>query len=115
MRITLTLDNRLGLNISLAPIGSITIVNIRADGAEMTTGYVQLPGTYELMPGTSTIVMESPNAPTIYHGFGSPVTAFKLTGEVHVTNSYPDQLKREKFCAYRNIEMGAPLKGSWGS
>lgn len=59
--------------------------------------------------------MEAPDAPAVYHGFGSPVTAFKLTGNVYVTNSYPDQLDRVKYCPYRKVEMGAPLQGYWGS
>ena len=51
MRITLTLDNRQSLPVSLSPVDLIHIVNVRSNGAEMPTGYVQLPGTYELMPG----------------------------------------------------------------
>jgi hypothetical protein len=115
MKITLTLDNRLSIPVSLAVINSIHIVNVRSNGGEMGTGYVDLPDTYEVMPGKTTIVMQAPNAPTIYHGFGYPVTAFKLTGEVWVTNSHPDQLDRVKYCKYSPVEMGAQLQGHWGS
>lgn len=115
MKITLTLDNRLSIPVGLAVIDSIHIVNVRSNGSEMGTGYVDLPDIYEVLPGKTTIVMQAPNPPTIYHGFGYPVTAFKLSGEVHVTNSHPDQLSRVKYCPYRNIEMGAPLQGYWGS
>lgn len=112
---TLTLDNRLQVPVTLVPTNSIKITSVRATGAEMGSGFVSLPEMYEVKPGKTTFVLTGTDAATIYHGFGSPVTAFKLTGTVSVTNSYPDQLDRGKFCDYRNMAMGAPLGGSWGT
>ncbi|WP_139146693.1 hypothetical protein [Arthrobacter sp. SW1] len=114
-RMRLSLTNRVNAPVSFRVIDSIKITSVRADGAETTAGFVTLENTYEIQPGTSTIVVEAPHAPTTYHGFGSPVVMFKLSGKVWVTNSYPDQLNRSLFCEYRDVAFGTPIKGSWGS
>lgn len=111
-KMTVVLNNRLSIPVTVAVIGTVKITSVRASGAEMGSGFVHIADTYEIQPGERVIF---PDSPTTYHGFGSPVVAFKLSGDVYVRNSYPDQLGRVKFCSYRNVEMGAPLQGQWGS
>jgi hypothetical protein len=113
-KITLTLDNRISVPVTFRP-SPIKIIGVRASGVEMPSGFVDLPEFYEVQPGKVTIVMQSPHAPTTFHGFGEPVTAFKLAGEMTVENSYPDQLSNRRYCKYQNIAMAPPFRGSWGS
>ena len=81
----------------------------------MGAGVATLPEIYEVQPGKTSFKLGSGNEATTYHGFGSPVVAFKLTGDVRVANSYPDFLAKSLHCSFGDVEMGPPLQGHWGS
>ena len=110
-RITVSLDNWIAAPVTFRPVGPLRITGVRATGEEMGSGSFALEDTYEMQPGQRTFTTDA----TSYHGFGSPVTAFKLSGWVGVSNSTPDQAVRHKFCDYKDMEMGPPFQGSWGS
>jgi len=112
---TLTLDNRQSLPVTLSTIDLVHISSVRANGAEMGAGSIVLPHTYNVQPGRTSFTLGASDYVTTYHGFGSPVVAFKLTGEVRVANSAPDINARSLYCSFSDVEMGSPLRGYWGS
>ena len=112
---TLTLDNRQSVPVSLRTIELLGITGVRANGAEMSSGSFTLPDTYDIQPGRTSLTLERPNQMTTFHGFGSPVVAFKLSGQVTVTNSTPDINANSRFCPFDDVVLGPALTGYWGS
>lgn len=112
---TLTLDNRQSIPVTLSTIDLVRFSSVRADGTEMSAGSVVLPHTYDVQPGKTSFTLDSSDYATAYHGFGSPVVAFRVIGEVRVANSAPDINARSMFCSFSDVEMGPPLQGHWGS
>lgn len=114
-KLTLELHNKIAVPVNLTVIDGLRFTSVRASGEEMPSGYVSLSETYEVPPGRKIFTTDAYDHATIYHGFGSPVTAFKLSGDVRVENGTSDQIDRSLFCEFRDVTYGKPLQGVWGS
>jgi hypothetical protein len=114
---TMTLENHQSARVTLSTIDLIRIVPVYANGSEMPGSSLVLPFpyTYDVPPGRHTFALDPTDYVTIYHGYGSPVTAFKLTGEVRVANSSTDMSTNSRYCPFSDVVMGPPLQGSWGT
>ncbi len=114
---TMTLENRLSVRVTLSTIDLIRVVPVYADGSEMPGSSLVLPFpyTYDVPPGRHTFALDSDDYVMIYHGYGSPVVAFKLMGEVRVANSSTDMYTSSRYCSFKDVAMGPPLQGSWGT
>jgi len=114
---TMTLENHQSVRVTLSTIDLIKVAPVYADGSEMSGSSLVLPFpyTYDVPPGRHTIALDADDYVTIYHGYGSPVVAFKLTGEVRVANSSTDMYTNSRYCPFSDVVMGPPLQGSWGT
>lgn len=111
---TLVLENRIAVPVRLRESDGISVTSVRETGQEMPAGYVTLPETYEVPSGRTVFTDKYPL--DIFHGYGSPVSTFKLSpGQIGVSNSDADINERSLFCDYRDVTVGKPLQGSWGS
>lgn len=114
-KLTFILDNRIAAPVAFTSIDVLELTSVREDGAEMGAGTISLPETYEVPPGRTTFTTDAKWPATVFRGFGSPVMAFKLSGEVRVNNTTSDQNSRVLYCEYKDIAIGPPLLGNWGT
>jgi hypothetical protein len=114
-KLTLELNNKIGVPVSLTPIDTLSITSVRASGEEMGAGSISVPETYEVPPGRRTFTTESTYHAIAAHAFGSPITSWKLSGEMAVVNATSDQDTRVLYCEFKPMTYGKPLQGSWGS
>jgi hypothetical protein len=114
-KLTLELDNKIGVPVSFSPIDVISVTAVRATGEQMGAGNISLPETYEVPQGRRTFTTDATYHAATMHAFGSPVIAFKLGGEVWVENATSDQDTRVLYCEFKPMAYGKSLQGEWGS
>jgi hypothetical protein len=113
-KLTLELNNKIGVPVNLTEIVWIEFTGVRASGEETWAGSLRLAEPWEVPPGRSTLTTDSSSHATTVHGLGSPITAWKLGGFVRVENGTSDQESRG-LCEFNPMTYGKPLLGSWGS
>lgn len=110
--VTLVLDNRFNIPVSIRSSDIVKVVAIRQNGAEMGGGSGTLGLDYEVPPGKSMHVISDVNT---FRNFGSPVAKFSLRAQFDVSNGQSDSLSRGLFCEYSDVEIGEDVAGNWGS
>ncbi|KRE65624.1 hypothetical protein ASG92_16670 [Arthrobacter sp. Soil736] len=113
-KLTYVLDNRFSIPVGLEISDSLNVTAVRENGAEVGDGFVSLPDTYEIRPGRTTFATEHNDPVTALRNFGSPITAFKLSGSVGVRTRTWD-IENSLYCEYKGLTFGKPLQGYWGS
>ncbi|MGN7251425.1 hypothetical protein [Arthrobacter sp. SAFR-014] len=114
LKLTFVLDSRFSVPVSIEVGDLLTVSAVRVNGAEMGTGYVDLPETYEVPPGRTTFATDESHHLLAFRNFGSPIASLKLSGSARLITRTWDS-ENSMFCQYRGMTLGKPLQGNWGS
>ncbi|MFC9352816.1 MULTISPECIES: hypothetical protein [Terrabacteria group] len=114
LKLTFVLDNRFSVPVSIEVGELLTVTAVRDSGAEMGTGYVDLPETYEVPSGRTTFATDEGDHLLAFRNFGSPIASLKLSGSARVMTRTWD-IENSMHCEYKGMTFGKPLQGNWGS